>query len=65
MLKERVRWMVIGTHTRDIENDLAACLIKTGWRLEKEKPAEIIFNPNAATIQAMTAIDGTQVWSNL
>jgi FkbM family methyltransferase len=65
ILKARVRWMVIGTHSRDIEDDLVACLVKAGWRLEKAKPAEIKFNSKATTIQAMTIKDGTQVWSNL
>lgn len=65
MLKERVRWMVVGTHSHEIHNDLLACLGKTGWRLEHEKPAEVVFNPKAATVQAMTVKDGTQVWSNL
>jgi FkbM family methyltransferase len=65
LLGERVRWLVIGTHSRVIEGELVALLHAAGWQLENEKPARVVWNPAAATLEAMTTHDGTQVWRNV
>lgn len=63
-LNARVQRMVIGTHSRKIEGDLLELMWHAGWLLEHEKPAKFVFAPNAPTLEAMAAIDGTQVWRN-
>lgn len=63
-LNQRVHWLVIGTHSRKIDGDLIELLGGAGWLLEHEKPAKFVFQPGAATLEAMTILDGTQVWRN-
>lgn len=65
MLQERVRRLVIGTHSRVIDGALIALLQPRGWVLENEKPARMTFAAGAPTLEAMTTHDGTQVWRNL
>lgn len=60
----RVHWMVIGTHSRKLEGDLIEILFREGWMLEHEKPAKFKFRPDSPTLEAMTNLDGTQVWLN-
>jgi FkbM family methyltransferase len=60
----RVRWLVIGTHSRTIEGDLLAMLPARGWVLEHEKPCRFAFQPGAPSLATMTTCDGTQVWRN-
>lgn len=63
-LNARVRWIVVGTHSRKVDGDLLELMCHAGWLLENEKPAKFAFAPNPATLEAMTTIDGTQVWRN-
>jgi hypothetical protein len=63
-LNQRVHWLVIGTHLRKIDGDLIELLAGAGWLLEHEKPAKFVFQPAAATLEAMKILDGTQVWRN-
>jgi FkbM family methyltransferase len=63
-LSSRVRWLVVGTHSRKIDGDLLNLMGGAGWLLEHEKPTKFAFVPNAATLEAMTTLDGTQVWRN-
>src|SRR5690348_12170114 len=63
-LNARVRWMVVGTHSRKIDGDLLELMCRAGWLLEHEKPAKFAFTPNPTTLEAMTTVDGTQVWRN-
>jgi FkbM family methyltransferase len=63
-LNARVRWIIVGTHSRKIDGDLLELMSGAGWLLEHEKPAKFTFTPNAPTLEAMTKIDGTQVWQN-
>jgi FkbM family methyltransferase len=64
LLDERVRWLIIGTHSRKIEGDLVALFFQRGWVLENETTAQSRFAPHAPTLEAMTYHDGTQVWRN-
>ena len=64
LLDQRVRWLVIGTHSRKIEGDLVELLFRRGWLLENEKPAKFTFAPSAPSLEAMAQVDGTQVWKN-
>ncbi len=42
-LTARVRWLVIGTHSRKIDGDLMEMFWKAGWKLEHEKPSRFTF----------------------
>lgn len=60
----RVRWLVIGRHSRAIEGQLLATLPGRGWILENEKPCRFVFDHGAQALETMTTHDGTQVWRN-
>jgi FkbM family methyltransferase len=64
ILNQRVRWLVIGTHSRKIDGDLIELFFRHGWILENEKPARFDYNPSLPSLEAMTNKDGTQVWRN-
>jgi len=64
ILNQRVRWLVIGTHSRKIDGDLIDLFFRHGWVLENEKPTRFDYNPSLASLEAMTTQDGTQVWRN-
>lgn len=63
-LGERVRYLVVGTHSRKIDGDLIDLLFRAGWDLENEKPARFAYHRDLPTLEAMTLWDGTQVWCN-
>ena len=63
-LTRRVRWLVIGTHSRKIEGDLLELFVKAGWILEHEKPTRFAFDALQPALTAMTTFDGAQVWRN-
>jgi FkbM family methyltransferase len=63
-LNARVRRIVAATHSRKIDGYLLDLMCGAGWLLEHEKPAKFTFMPNATTLEAMTTVDGTQVWRN-
>ncbi len=60
-LNEKVRYLVIATHGRDIEGTLMTLLTANGWHIENEQPARIASSANGA---AKLLADGTQVWRN-
>jgi FkbM family methyltransferase len=64
LLSERVRYLVIGTHSRKIDGDLLVVMKEAGWFLEREKPTRFAFRANCTSLELMTMIDGTQVWRN-
>ncbi len=63
-LNARVRWLIIGTHSRPIEGEVIAILHAAGWVLENEKPTRFHFDPAKASLELMTEVDGVQVWRN-
>lgn len=63
-MNKRVHWVVVGTHSRKIDGDIIELMWSNGWILENEKPAKFQFSGTAASMEAMTFIDGTQVWRN-
>jgi len=60
MLDARVSYLVIGTHSREIEGRLFANLGGSCWRLEIERPALLALGPAGPT----TTVDGVQGWRN-
>jgi hypothetical protein len=63
-LNARVRWIVVGTHSRKLDGDFLDLMGSAGWILEHEKPTKFNFVPNYKKLEAMTTLDGTQVWRN-
>jgi hypothetical protein len=60
-LSAKVKWMVIGTHSRSIEGRLIYLLLQSNWSLENEQPCRCSYTTGRSQI----FIDGTQVWRNL
>ena len=60
MLSEKVAYILIGTHSRQIEGRLFNLLLENGWQLEIERPAVL---SNSAGVQTVT-VDGVQGWRN-
>ncbi len=63
LLNARVRWLVIGTHSRLIDGEVMEILHGAGWVLENEKPTRFQFD-TAKPLDLMTEVDGVQVWRN-
>ncbi len=61
VLRERVAYMVIGTHSREIDGLLLGFLLADGWRLEVERPAIIALTDQGPRVD----IDGVQGWRNM
>jgi len=59
-LNAKVRWLVVGTHSRLIEGQLIEMFMGSGWDLEQEKPC--LFQQSGAIAQL--TMDGCQVWRN-
>jgi len=59
-LKKFVRYIVIGTHSRQIEGRIMEALLAEGWRLEMERPAIIRLIDGIPQI----SVDGVQGWRN-
>ncbi|MGH7117896.1 MAG: class I SAM-dependent methyltransferase [Acetobacteraceae bacterium] len=57
---ERVAYLLIGTHSRQIEGRLFGTLLQAGWRLEIERPAILAMGSGGPTV----TVDGVQGWRN-
>jgi FkbM family methyltransferase len=65
VLTQKVRWLVVSTHSRIIEGELINSLSGAGWTLFNEKPCR--FTPSRRPVKAfdkLTDEDGAQVWKN-
>jgi FkbM family methyltransferase len=60
VLKEKVKRLVIGTHGRDIEQELLDELAPQGWTLESEESCKFV----RLGIKMVLTRDGCQVWRN-
>ncbi len=60
VLRERVAYLVIGTHSRPIEGRIMDTLLTAGWQIEMERPA--IFSVVQGRPQI--TVDGVQGWRN-
>jgi FkbM family methyltransferase len=63
ILDDKVKRVIVGTHSRGIEGHLLDVFKNRGWVLEGEKPCHFSFNPHA-TYVGMTKVDGCQIWRN-
>jgi FkbM family methyltransferase len=59
-LNNKVAYVVVGTHSREIEGEIFACMRGAGWKLEIERPA-ILSLPNGVP---QISVDGVQGWRN-
>ena len=60
LLAAKVAYILVGTHSRQIEGRIAGMLLEGGWILEIERPAILSL---AATYPVVT-VDGVQGWRN-
>ncbi len=60
-LSEKIAYMLIGTHSRQIEGRLFDSLLKAGWKLEIERPAILRLSGDAPPF---VTVDGVQGWRN-
>lgn len=60
-LTGKVRYMVVGTHSRTIEGRIMDVLRHHGWLLVSEQPARMKYPANGPEY---AVADGTQVWRN-
>jgi FkbM family methyltransferase len=58
-IAEKVAYLVIGTHSRQIEGRLFETLLQAGWQLEIERPALLRLG-----MAPIVHIDGVQGWRN-
>ena len=61
VVHQRVRRIVVGTHSRKIEAELMAIMTGLGWVLEDETACKLVQLPDR---RMQISVDGTQVWSN-
>ena len=64
LLDKRVRWMIVGTHDPHLHGQIMHQMHAQGWELENEKPPRMQWRNGAPSLQAMSTLDGTQVWRN-
>ncbi len=64
VMDERVRRVVLGTHSRALDGELMTIFYNAGWSLENEKPTISIWRDGAQTLESTTRVDGIQVWRN-
>ena len=60
ILRERIAYLLIGTHSRQIEGRLVGLLLQAGWTLEIERPAIL----SLAGGSPVVVVDGVQGWRN-
>ena len=60
LLREKVGFLLIGTHSREIEGRLFTALRRDGWVLEIERPAIFMLTKEAPVV----TVDGVQGWRN-
>ena len=60
VLRDKVKCLVIGTHGREIEGQLASILAEDGWRLCREQSCRLA--QGAKEIACI--VDGCQMWRN-
>jgi len=64
LLTDKVRYLVVGTHSRKLDGEMVDTMWHAGWILENEKPTRFVFDVDTSSLERMTTHDGTQVWRN-
>jgi FkbM family methyltransferase len=60
LLRSRVAYILVGTHSRQIEGQILEMLLSDGWKLEIERPAIV----SLAGSSPLLIVDGVQGWRN-
>ena len=60
-LNEIVAYVLVGTHSRQIEGRIFDLMLSNGWRLEIERPALCQLNEHGPHV----TVDGVQAWRNM
>jgi hypothetical protein len=60
VLREKVAYIVVGTHSRQIEGRIMDALLGDGWTLEIERPAILALAEDTPRV----TVDGVQGWRN-
>ena len=60
MIQEKVAYMLVGTHSRQIEGQIFDTMLDAGWILEIERPAILSLGAQ----QPIVTVDGVQGWRN-
>ena len=60
IIKEKVAYMVIGTHSKHVEARLFDIMASTDWRIEMERPAFY----QVLSSKPELIVDGVQGWRN-
>jgi FkbM family methyltransferase len=60
ILMRQVRYMVVGTHSREIEGQIFETMRSAAWRLEIERPAILSLSLSGPNV----TVDGVQGWRN-
>ena len=60
ILREKFAYLVIGTHSRQIEGRIFNLLLNEGWRLDIERPAILRLSDSGPVV----TVDGVQGWRN-
>ncbi len=61
---DKVKWLAIGTHSREIESFLIDFLPEHGFRLFRETPCNFSFTQKPEHMVDATNVDGFQIWVN-
>ena len=64
VLSERVRRVIVGTHSRALDGAVMSTFHAAGWSLENEKPTIFHWADKAETLEHLAVVDGVQVWHN-
>jgi hypothetical protein len=60
VMNSKVGYLVVGTHSRQIEGHIVTTMLDAGWTLEIERPAIITLSGDAPQV----TVDGVQGWRN-
>jgi FkbM family methyltransferase len=64
LMSQRVKRVVIGTHSRALDGEVMTVFHRARWTLENEKPTIFEWGDGAPTLETMARVDGVQVWRN-
>ena len=61
VLAEKVAYIVVGTHSRQLEGRIMAAMLQAGWILEMERPAVLALSARG---EPRIEVDGVKGWCN-
>lgn len=63
-MTKKVKWVVVGTHGREMDGTVMKIFHEAGWSLENEKPSLLAGHQIRRALELMMSMDGVQVWRN-